>query len=129
MAELTYLIFYFLDRINTIGKRIKNNISFIFYFFYIINNTNIMIKRILYFNIWSAQDGCFFISAFCICLRYQALSITTTLFLSRTMGSENGSNESIRAHGSIEFIIIGILNISFKKIKINFIKWMHQLLL
>ena len=55
-----YLIFYFVARIQLlIPSEIayKSNISFRFYFFYIIHNKKVMIKRILYFNICSPQDG------------------------------------------------------------------------
>ena len=80
MANLIYLIFYFVARTKLlipleIGDKI--NISLIFYFFDIINNKNVMIKRILYLNIWSPQDGLFFISDFRIGLHCQALSINT----------------------------------------------------
>ena len=60
MTVLTYLIFYFVARIKLLipmERGLKSNISFIFYFFDIINNKKVMINIILYFNIWSPQDG------------------------------------------------------------------------
>ena len=60
MVDLTNFICYFVARIQLLipmERGYKSNISFIFYFFDIINNKKVMIKRILYFNIWSPQDG------------------------------------------------------------------------
>ena len=66
---------------NTIGKRKKSHISFIFYYFDIINNKKVLIKRILYFNIWLPQDSCFFISALANAARHSVLPLYFSLSL------------------------------------------------
>ena len=86
MADLTHFIFYFVARIKLViplERGYKSNLSFLFYSFDIINNKKVMIKRILYFNIWSSQDGCFLflLSALAYAARHSVLPLYLSLAL------------------------------------------------